>query len=157
MPSIDDTNRGGPITAFMDDDLTLFTLTPVQQMFVKGVVSGNSLVESYLAGHPKCSRDSAYVGGSRMIRLVKIKQAIDELYRQESYDVIRLLRSGREAAVRTVLKASNKPDSVPPDQLRAALEILDRTGISSRHIARLELTDERDDGFDNFMANCTRS
>ena len=148
---------GAPIQAVPDNALKVYSLPIEKQAYVMAIHEGKTLTDSYLAASPDCDRASAATMGSRWFKRVEVREAIDELSMQRTYDSFRLLRSGQRKAIGVVLNLVNgKGGGISQDQLRACLEVLDRTGVSSKHIIGLEASKTPNDGFDGFLNNCTK-
>ena len=149
------TNHGADIQLVPDADLLVYALPQEEQSFVMSLLEGATLTDSYLVASPGCTRGSAAVLGSRWFKRVRIRAAFDEMTRQRTHDAFRLLRAGQRKAIQVLTSATNG-ENVTQEQLRACLEVLDRTGVSSKHIIGLEATKASTDGFDGFLANCTK-
>jgi len=135
-----------------DEDLSVWSLTVPEQRFVLGIVEGKSLTDSYLDGHPDVQRDSAAVGGSRMLARDKIRQAIEEIQAQHMYSAISIMRSAQREAARTLVNGA-KGEPLHPSVLQAARDVLDRTGVSPKVVAALELRDGREQELDDILAS----
>jgi len=143
---------GVPIKYRKDEDLSVWALPVPQQQFVLGVVRGDSLTDAYLAGYPDCNRDSARTGGSRMLARADIRLAIEEIQAQHMYSAVSILRSAQREAARTLVSGA-KGEPLHPSVLQAARDVLDRTGVSPKVVAALELRDGREQELDDILAS----
>jgi len=139
-----------------DTALKLYELTPEQQVFVLAVHEGKTLTDSYIVCKPDSSVTTAGTMGSRWYNRVSIREAIDELQRQRTHNSFRLLRSSQPPAIKTLQRVAAGELDVSQERMRACLEILDRTGVTSKHIIGLEPSNAPQDGFDGFLSNVSK-
>ena len=133
----------------VEEDLLLYRLRPEEQGFILALIDGASQCEAYLSVNPTTNRTNAMVMGSRWARKSKIQAARDELLEAQAVEALRILRGAVQGAARTVALASSGAQEVDAIRLKAATEILDRTGAIARH--GLEFTQGRQEDLRTFL------
>jgi phage terminase small subunit len=76
-------------------DPALIPKNPAHQRFSDRYLAGDSLVAAYLAAGFKCSRDSAYMGGKRMLKRKDIQAYIKAIQSQAADDSVMTLLERR--------------------------------------------------------------
>jgi len=106
-------------------------LSPAWQKFVWNVLRGEELTDAYLAGHPEAADKTAYVAGYRLMQDGRIKSALAELQEHAMRANLKRLEGLQTAAISTIRESVEK-GNVSDTRLRAARDILDRTGLVKR-------------------------
>ena len=120
--------------------LLVDSLKPEWKKFVIAFVNGASQREAYHAAYPGVKDSTAHVNGWKLLQKTVIRDAVDELLDEVSHVNYSRLRSLQNQALSKLAIAMNSENE--ETSLRAALEILNRTGMIAR--AGLELrTPER--------------
>ena len=110
-------------------------LKPEWKQFVIAFVNGASQREAYHAAYPGVKDSTAHVNGWKLLQKTVIRDAVDELLDEVSHVNYSRLRSLQNQALSKLAIAMHSENE--ETSLRAALEILNRTGMIAR--AGLEL------------------
>jgi hypothetical protein len=135
------------------NDLILYTLDEDYQRFVIDVFNGASYTAAYQAIRPHVTYDSARKAGSRLAGRVDIQNALTELGLQRARHGRIQLWHGIDIAVRVLKDAAAGDDTITRLQFDAAREILDRSGLSARHVTTLELDTATPTALTDFLAS----
>jgi hypothetical protein len=130
-------------------DLLLYQLTQEEQSFVLALMEGKTQCDAYLVANPETNRNNAYVMGSRWANRGKIQAARDELLELQASEALRILRGAVQGAAKTVALASSGEQEIDAIRLKAATEVLDRTGAIARH--GLDITQGRQQDLRGFI------
>jgi hypothetical protein len=135
------------------NDLILYTLDEDHQHFVTDVFNGSSYTAAYKAMRPHVTDDSARKLGSKLAARIDIQNALTELGLQRARHGRIQLWHGIDIAVRVLKDAAAGDDTITRLQFDAAREILDRSGLSARHVTTLELDTATPSALIDFLAS----
>jgi len=135
----------------IDRPLKIDSLKPEWNRFAWAVARGESPQEAY-QGIYKCEDESARVGAWRLLREATIQEALDEIQRElyvANIGTLRGLQAQAIGVLRAIILKSNNDEM----RLRAATQILDRTGITTRQALELDMLPKRaEDSLDSLLS-----